>query len=245
MMGKMFTSKQAFYLMYFLFIAFIGSLSLHAYEDGSDACKEARLTETKYVLYISSYSPALFTFDEQQEGIRKRFGKQPVLLDAEYMDTKNFHTRENLENFKKSLTYKLENGKHYDAVIVGDDNGLVFLMENKSELFPETPIFFLGINNLEYAVKSREDPMVTGVVEAKSIGRTIELAYRINPEADRVVSIIDNTASSLAEYTVLLSHRNDFPDLEFTDINISDGSFDEFFNKVAALEETDILLWLS
>ena len=208
--------------------------------------EESSLDRIMNVLYISSYSPALFTFEDQWRGIKRRFdGNKKIKLDAEFMDTKNFHTRENLQNFYNSLRYKIDSGKKYDAVIVGDDNGLVYLMEKKDILFPDIPIFFLGINNIETAINSQKDPLVTGVVEAKSFNNTINLAKTLNPSAKRVVSLVDNTTSSISELKDLMSYSSEHPDLEFSSIDISTMTFREFYKELHSIKEDDIVFYLS
>ncbi|MDC7218902.1 MAG: PAS domain S-box protein [Spirochaetales bacterium] len=239
------TGVFVFFIGFLLFLNLSCRQGGELSEENTGITNEAVLLEPKRVLFISSYSPGLFTFDSQIKGIRRCFKYLPVRLDVDFMDTKNFPTKESLDNFKRSLKYKLENGEAYDAVIVGDDNGLVYLMDHKEELFPKTPLFFLGINDLKTALESQIDPMVTGVVEAKSVYKTLEMSYGLNPKARRVVCLIDNTVSSQAEFRDLMSFAPQFPDLEFISLNLSEGSLDEFLGKVAALDETDILHWLS
>lgn len=215
---------------------------VHADDNNSNA---SLVKEDKNVLYISSYSPALFTFDQQREGIIEIFEGEPIHVDSTFMDTKDFNTPENIEQFFTNLKYKLDNGKSYDAVIVGDDNGLAYLMEERETLFPDTPIFFMGINSLTLANNSAEHPMVTGVLEAKSIFNTIEMANNLNKKADRVVIIRDNTRSSESEFNEILTYQKDFPNLEFVDLNMSEYSFHEFYAEVEYLDKRDIVMYVS
>ena len=56
-------------------------------------------------------------------------------------------------------------------------------MEHREELFPNTPIVFFGINNAKNAKVFSQDHLITGVIEAASIGDTIEVAHQMNSKA--------------------------------------------------------------
>ena len=74
----------------------------------SNATIEQKTMEDKRVLMISSYGPSFRTFFQQIEGVKKAFEEYPISLDIEFMDTKRFYTEENLDNFLRSLQYKLK-----------------------------------------------------------------------------------------------------------------------------------------
>jgi len=89
----------------------------------------------KYVLFISSYSEDFITIPDQKEGISKILDEENINLHIEYMDTKNFSDDDNISNFHNSIKYKIENGKGYDVVILGDDAALQFGLDYQKELF--------------------------------------------------------------------------------------------------------------
>ncbi len=200
--------------------------------------------DDKNVLYISSYSPSFRTFFQQVEGIRKVFNGYPITLDVEFMDTKRFFTEENILNFQTSMEYKL-NFVEYDAVIVGDDNGINFIMEKKDEWFPDTPVFFLGVNNYDKALAYSSVDDVTGVFEAPSFGDTIQMAYDLNPEAKAVVALVDATASGQGDLELFYKEKDRFKDLDFQALDLSEMTFNEFTDKLEDLGHDDLLLLVS
>lgn len=201
--------------------------------------------ELKRVLLISSYSPSFNTFFQQIDGIKSEFEGKNIQFDIEFMDSKRLYTEDNISNFYNSIKYKLSNLETYDAIIVSDDNALVFVMEHKDELFPEIPIVFLGINNLENAATFSKDPYVTGYIENISIEETILVANQINKNANRVVAITDNTFSGQSDLKRFYKESGKFSHLEFKDIDLSNLSFFEFALELQKLKDTDIILLLS
>lgn len=202
--------------------------------------QEEVLEEAKEVLYISSYSYELSVVGQQLDGIRKRFEGQAVTIDVEFMDTKRFTEEEHYENFYNHLKYKINRDVSYDAVIVGDDNGLQFLLDNKEDLFPDTPIFFLGINSLDRALEASSDSQFTGVLEEKTFYESIELALEMTPDANRLILIKDSTLSSQAEYDQIIMYEKDFPNLEFITADMSTMTPDEYFSYMSELDLNDI-----
>ena len=199
----------------------------------------------KRILFISSYSPSFPTFFLQIEGLREELDDGRNVIDIEFMDTKRFPEPSNYERFAGSLRYKLEQLPEYDIVIVSDDDGLNFVMANKDDLFPETPVVFLGINDVEKAVAYGKDPLVTGVVESLSLGDTIGMAYRLNPSAKRVVAITDNTSTGQGDLASYYKLRGPFKELRFMDLDLSVLSYEELGEDLERLTNEDIVLLLS
>lgn len=199
----------------------------------------------KRVLFISSYSPAFPTFFLQIDGLKSQIDAHKQVLDIEFMDAKRFDTPENRQNFYNSLKYKLSNLPPYDIVIVSDDNGLNFVMEKKAELFPQIPVVFLGINNRENALKYSRDPLVTGVIEAASLGDTVAMAYALNPEARRVVALVDGTPSGQGDLAAYYHLQPQFPNLKLTELSLADMSFEAFGEALSGLDDSNLVLLLS
>ncbi len=72
-------------------------------------------------------------------------------------------------------------------------------MEYREELFPEIPVVFEGVNDEEYAMKAAENPLVTGIIEKLSVEKNIDMALKVNPTADKVVAILDDSVTADAE----------------------------------------------
>lgn len=161
------------------------------------------------------------------------------------MDTKRLDTPENKRLFYEYLSYKLKNLPPYDVVLVGDDNALQFMMDYHDELFPEIPVVFFGINDWERGKKAAESRYFTGMFEKFSMVETIKIATKINPKATKVVGIADSTLTGQGDQGQFLATQNEFSDLEFIILNVSDYSFDEFGQMLENLDNSVILLFLS
>ncbi|MCI5953707.1 MAG: diguanylate cyclase [Lachnospiraceae bacterium] len=178
-------------------------------------------SEEGRVLFISSYSYAWDQVQIQIEGIRDGLGDD-VVLDYEFMDTKRVDTEEALQLFHDGLAYRLSMVEPYDAVILGDDAALKFALEYQDELFAGIPIFFEGVNDEELAAKAAEDPLITGVLEKLSVEKNIELGLQINPDAKRVVAILDDSITGEAERKRFYKYAEQYPNLEFGEMNSSE-----------------------
>lgn len=197
------------------------------------------------VLYISSYNQNFETVPLQTQGILSELHEDFVQLDIEYMDTKRFDTKENREYFYALLTYKMKNQPAYDAVILGDDAALQFALDYKENLFSETPLVFLGINDINRAVVAGEDDYITGIIEEASLKDTIEIALKFQPEAKRIVAIVDNTLTGIGDREQFYINESLFPMLKFEDINTSLHTYEEVANMVEEISDDTILLYLS
>jgi hypothetical protein len=157
-------------MSFILMLAIVFPHNILSFSTGLD---EVDLTG-KRVLFLSSYSPSFETFFKQVEGLKSIIDENKVTLDIEFMDSKRFYTEENLTNFYVALKYKIENMDPYDVIIVGDDNALDFAVENR-ELFPEVPIVFLGINDIDKAKILSLDSNIVGIYESVSLAGCIWL----------------------------------------------------------------------
>lgn len=202
----------------------------------------AKETGRGRVLFISSYSYAWETIPQQIEGIKKSLGDD-VTIDYKFMDTKNVDTAENVHLFYKSLSYYLSQVPAYDVIIVGDDAAYNFVLVYR-KIFGNTPIVFEGVNNVSKALAMDYNPNVTGIIENQTYGNTIALAKKIYLEAAHIVAIVDNTVTGLSARKEFYSYKDEFPDLEFSDINASEFSQKDLIKSVESFDESTILLYI-
>ncbi len=195
------------------------------------------------VLFISSYSYAWDITRIQISGVQE--GLDPgVTLDYEFMDTKRVDDEESLRLFHDGLKYRLEHVEPYDAVILGDDAALVFAVQYQEELFPDTPLIFEGVNDEEYAKEVTRDPYITGVLEKLSVEKNIELGLAINPNAKKVVAILDDTITGEAERKRFYSYEDQYPNLTFSEINCSRFSTSRLHQAIRGVDENSILIYV-
>ncbi|MCA9917243.1 MAG: response regulator [Anaerolineales bacterium] len=196
-------------------------------------------------LLISAYHPAFPTFFQQIEGVQAGFAGKNIELDVEFMDSKRFFNETNLSQFHDLLAYKLSQVEPYDVIIVSDDNALHFALEFQEELFPEIPIVFLGINNVELAVAQNEAPLVTGVVEAVSMKDTIALTTQLNPNLARLYVIVDSTPSGQGDLETFYEKIVAFPEIQYEILSLADMTFADLSTKLETLTAQDAVLLLS
>jgi diguanylate cyclase (GGDEF)-like protein len=198
------------------------------------------------ILFISSYNSSFPVFFQQIEGIKSVFTDQNSILDLEFMDSKRFFQEENTNNFYKTLKYKItKNPLKYDAIIVGDDNAYDFAMKYENELFKNIPIVFFGVNDIEKAKQSKDNPWVTGVAEAVSVEDTLKAAININPKATKVVAISDSTKTGIQDKKSFYNERKHFSSLEFSDINLGSLSIDDFKDRLGQIGDDTIVVFIA
>ncbi len=197
------------------------------------------------VLFISSYNENFDTVPYQIEGIKSVLLKNNFQLDVEYMDSKRFNDEESRKIYYDLLNYKMSNLEPYDAIIVGDDNALQFAMDFQDDLFKETPVVFLGINDFQRAKLADDNKYMTGIIEETSLKENIEIAYRFNTKATRVVAIVDNTLTGIGDMEQFYSIEDQFEEFSFDHINSSDYTFEELENVLENVGNETILLYLS
>ena len=195
------------------------------------------------VLFITSYSYAWPTVPQQLQGIQDALGED-VTLTVRCMDTKSINTSVSQQLFYQQTEHLLNNSPPYDAVIVGDDDALKFVNTHRDTLFADLPVVFEGINKLDVARAAQSDPLTTGVVEQISYSTNMALALQINPTAKKVVAILDDTVTGEGERAQFYAQAEQYPQLEFGEINVSLLTEAGLQQKLAAVQQDTILIYL-
>lgn len=203
----------------------------------------AQSSENHRVLFISSYSYTWSTVPLQIEGIQSTLDAS-VILDVEFMDTKMIQLEMAEQELLDRIRVKQDSAGRYDALIVGDDAALVFAMQYREELFPGIPIVFEGINNIEYAREVSADPLVTGVIEQFSYEENLNFAKKIQPNADKVVAIVDDTVTGIGEQQQFFAQEKNHPELAFDVINGSLLTRQQMIERISAIDTDTILIYL-
>ena len=200
-------------------------------------------TDEKRVLFLSSYSYAWDTVQIQIEGIKEGIG-DGIVLDYEFMDTKRFSDEESQQVFYEGFKYRMQRVAPYDVVILGDDAALNFAVKYRDELFSGIPLVFEGINNTDYAIELAKDPLITGVLEQLSFEKNINFAKTLYPNAKRVVSILDNSVTGEAERKSFYKNAENYPDLDFSEINTSELTTDQLITTLSNIDNNTILIYI-
>lgn len=206
----------------------------------------AEVEKTVYnVLFISSYHAGFETLPDQINGIKSVFNDAGISLDIDYMDTKRVDNEENYENYFKFLKYRLDHGLKYDVILVGDDNGLQFLMDHRENLVPDLPIVFFCINDMERAKLANELPNVTGIVEGISLKSNLDLATNLFPNAKKIYGIVDDSPTGIGDATGFLMAAENYSNYQFELINASEHSLEEFKQELSNIGVEDIVFYMS
>jgi len=221
-------------------IVFLAILILFSMSDNLKVCAEEAGGR---VLFISSYSYAWDTVQIQIDGIQAGLDSQ-VVLDYEFMDTKRVSDEAAMELFYEGLKYRLQKVAPYDVVILGDDAALLFALEHREELFSDIPLVFEGVNDEELAREASEDPFITGVLEKLSIEKNIDLGLKLNPEAHKVVAILDDSITGEAERQRFYGMAEKYPELEFSEINTSQLSTSALKAELSRVSKQSILIYV-
>lgn len=208
-----------------------------------EKAEEGQVIE-KRVLFLSSYSNSWSTVPLQIEGVQSVL-EDECLLDYEYMNTRICNDRKSQQLFYNMIKYRLLKTEPYDAVILGDDEALVFAMTYQKELFDGIPLVFLGVDDLHRAKKASSTKMITGVAEEVSIGENIELAKKIFPKATNIVALLDDSASGVGLRKQFFAQQKNYPELDFSEINCSKFTDKRIKEKLSEIEKDTIFFYLS
>lgn len=196
------------------------------------------------VLFISSYSYGWDTVQLQIEGIKDGMSSD-ITIDYEFMDTKRLDEEAAEQLLYDRLQYTLSRVSPYDVIIVGDDAALNFAVKYREELFDGIPIVFEGINNVQLARElAQQDPLITGVVEELSLEKNIELALQLRPETRNIIAILDDSLTGQTEREIFYKVQEQFPDLTFGEINVSECSSSELRTRLWQQGKDTILLFM-
>ena len=197
------------------------------------------------ILFLSSYHAGFDTLPDQMEGIRSALSQRNWRFDIEYMDTKRLNTDEQRGVFREHLAHKFSELDRYDLVLVGDDNALQFVMDERESLFSGIPVVFLCINDFDRALQASGDRLTTGVVEQASLPDNVRLALRLEPDLQRLVGLVDSTMTGLGDLLQFEALASQFPDLTFEVLNSSKYTFEELAQKISTYERGTSLLYLT
>ncbi len=238
--GRGVFSVAAAFLAAAMLTGFFCNTSVRASEAGVPP--EALNSDTKRVLFISSYAASFISLPDQTQGLSNIFEAADIDMDVEYMDLRRMNTDGSAANFHDYISFKLAHLAPYDAIVTGDDDALQFAMDYRDDLFQDIPVVFMCINDRERVLKA-VDMGFTGVAEEHSIAETISIARVMIPGARNVVCIYDSTTTGLGDRDNFFETEDQFPDLYFSGINTTEYTFSEVGQKVAAMGSDTILIY--
>ncbi len=149
------------------------------------------------VLILHSYhSPYVWT-DRIMDGMMSilRLADDKIDIYTEYLDAQRIPKQASWPAFEHCLKVKYA-GEKFDVILASDDDMLDFLIPRYEALFPDTPVVFCGINNLDESrfEKHRAFKGVNQEIDAKG---TILLALKLLPDTEKILVISDRTSGGI------------------------------------------------
>lgn len=234
--------KKGFYtaiIIISLLLPFFGSTVYGAVKSIDDD------TSNFNILCISSYNYSYTIVPEQLNGFRDGLGSLAYDIDYEFMDSKKFYKPDDLQQFYSYLNYKISRSDEYNLVVTFDDNALRFWRNYHDDLFPDTPMIFLGVNNVADAeTVAEQESNATGIAEIPDYLGSFELMHKLFPNRTKVVAVVDSSVTGNGEYALFMDTSEEYPDLEYSVINSGDYSKDGLKKALQRLDEDTMIMYL-
>ena len=122
--------------------------------------------------------------------------------------------------------------------VVLDDAALELLLDHNSELPPELPIVFAGVEHLSPGRLKARRANLTGVLQNSDLLKTVQLARRLYPDLEEIAVITDDTEPELGNVRKLLAGSG----LKITTLSTADHTVSELFELISRLPEKAMLL---
>jgi PAS domain S-box-containing protein len=224
-----------------LFVILLPLFILTASSMAGDASAEES-PHISRILILNSYHQGFRWTDEIVAAvITAMSGKlKKVEFNVEYMDSKRHQDKHLDEVLYKSLSLKYQRLQP-DIVITSDDKALSFMKRHHPQLFPDVPVVFCGVNNVENA-RSIDPDYFTGLVETLDIAANIDLARRLLPKVNEIVIVSDSTATGIGMRQMVIDAEPDFPDMYFTYLNGEELNTDEMLARLRRLKPTSAVI---
>lgn len=172
------------------------------------------------ILILNSYSSNLpwtkRISEEIEADITSRF--PDVTVDVEYMDVKKYDATERYMDLLYQLFDYKYSSKKYDLIFTVDDAAVEFASRFHEKLFMNSPIVFLGVNNLDIEEEVDRN-YITGILEIEDQRKQIETILKVKPNTEKIYLIYDRTLSGNYRYAGLQKIITEFPHIEFERID--------------------------
>ncbi|MFC1677140.1 ABC transporter substrate binding protein [Planctomycetota bacterium] len=159
----------------------------------------AQIAQVKKVLLLHSYHDGLIWAENLTHGVELVFNKAAdIQLTIEYMDTKRINDQRHYANLLALYKHKFKDA-FFDVVITADDDAFFFALKHRPELFPDIPIVFCGLSYYDEQF-ALDYGNLTGIVEYKDMLKTMNLALRLHPDAEKIFIINDLTSTGVQRH---------------------------------------------
>ena len=162
-------------------------------------------------------------------------------LFSEYLDSTRFPGEHQTELLHEYLREKYKNQK-IDVVVATPDPAFDFLLKNRTDLFPNSPIVFVSVKRPppEMLVAG---PGLTGIIRANTHRKTLDLALKLHPETTDVF-VVSGSPERDKRFEKVAREELAGYDQRFHITYLTDLPIDELMNRVKTLPRASIILYV-
>ena len=195
------------------------------------------------VLILNSYHSGYDWSDQIMDGIKAALtGEELVLI--EFMDTKRIETQEYMDGLARLYTMKYAD-QHFDLIFATDDRAYQFILEYHEQIFPDTPVVFVGVDDFDPAQVAGLD-WITGIVQLVDFQGQIEVIQQLLPDTRSVYLITDSTYLGYA-YRLQMQELSDAAVLPVGIHIIGDMEdgirWDALLEEIGALPDNSVIIY--
>ena len=201
----------------------------------------------KRILILHSYNYTFPATSMASDGVRSRLlegSPEKIELNAEYLDLARF-SEPGHESLMANFLRDRYAQRRPDIVVVIGGDALPFVIQHRDDFAPHVPVVFLGVSRQGYEA-AKPPPDVTGhIVDLDgNLAKTIDLAERLQPEAQRLF-IIAGSGLVDRRWQVIARRIIEARDRKLETTYLFDLRYDELIAKVAEIPKDAIVIMLS
>ena len=205
---------------------------------------EDSLERQFHILFISSYGFSTDGVPDTIKGFQDGVEGLNVQINYDFMEAQQFYGATDISNFDKYLRYKIFLVRKFDLIAIADDPALRYAVNNRSKLFPDIPMVFMGINNVTEATTAAAMKNATGIAEKQDFESNYQLMRALFPNRNNLVVITDSTVTGLGDYVEFMKFKDKHGDLKSKIINTSYYTQKGLKRALNSLGADDIILFL-
>src|SRR5688572_25652922 len=185
--------------------------------------------------------PGNVKFDESFKAVLQQFQYSGnVEYYPEYMETTRFPGKS--QNFLGDYLRQKYEGKPIDVVVASADLPLSFLLRNREEVFPKSPLVFVATNSPNVETLAA-DPGMTGLIHQSTHRETLALALRLHPNTQQVFVISGSPERDKRFETAARRELSEFTNkVEIT--YLTDLPLNELISETSSLPSNSIALYV-
>lgn len=210
--------------------------------------KESESSETS-IMVLGSYSLNWLSYSYYMEGLSNVFGYSKCDITYEFMNTKEIDYTEDYASFLSEYYNDLYSVGQFDAIVVLDDDSLDFTMDNidnSNSFLYNTPVFFAGVNDLDFANEARSRENVFGISEIFDYNTFIQNTISLLPNKSAINYITDSTSTGQGLAAAFESTISEIDYIEEVNvINTSELTYSQLTKTISEIPSDEATFYLA